>query len=307
MKNLWREFRYLIGPPCLEGLVALAGIVPWEVAHLLFVRGMGSVAWWLTGPWRGKMRENMAVALGDRASARQRDRIARAALRNMFLGFLELVYSVADPDRVLDGMTWQGENWLKGALQRAKGVIAVTAHLGNFTLMPAAMIRRGYPFKMIIKDPKHPRMARTFQRMRRRQGVEWIPASANLGTQRKIMRSLALGEIVGFVADEGMRRGGIVVEFLGRPRAMPPGPAFYHLMTGAPILPLYLMREGDGGLKMVIKPPIEVALTGDRERDLYLLTKAVTQELQDTIREHPEQWHWVGRTRPKIRTRRTPL
>jgi len=122
--------------------------------------------------------------------------------------------------------------------------------------------------------------------------------------QREILRSLKRGEIVGFVADEGRRRGGIVMEFLGRRMAMPPGPAFYHLATNAPILPVYLLRDGKERLKMVVKPPLEFSLSGNRERDLYLITRAVTRELEGTIRSYPHQWHWVSRVRPKIRTRR---
>jgi len=302
LKRLWREFRYLIGPAALEASVALTRIIPLPFTLLLMEDLLGRIAWPLAGPYRGQMRENLRLSLGE-IPEEERDRIAKEALRNMFRGFVELFYSVHCFDRLSPHLRWRGEEHLKEALAQGRGVIAVTAHLGNFTLMGVAMARRGYPFRMIIKDPKHPRMARTFQKMRRQQGTPWIPAVPPMRCQREILRALKRGEVVGFVADENRRRGGIVMEFLGRKMAMPPGPAFYHIATGAPILPVFLLR-GQRGLEMVIKPPLEVSLSGDRDRDLYLITKTVTQEIEGMIRRHPEQWHWVSRTRVKIRARR---
>lgn len=304
LKKLWREFRYLVAPAGLKAMVALSRIVPREVAHILLVEVVGKVAWWFAGHWRQRMRENITISLGNRKSPEERDQIAKAALRNMFLGFVELLYSIHSVEEVLDGIPWEGKEILEESLKAARGVIAVTAHIGNFTLIAAAMNLQGYPFRMIVKDPKHPRMAKTFQQLRERQGTRWIPALPPMRCQREILRSLKRGEIVGFVADEGRRRGGIVMEFLGRRMAMPPGPAFYHLATHAPILPVYLLRDGKERLRMVVKPPLELSLSGNRERDLYLITRAVTRELEGTIRSYPHQWHWVSRVHPKIRTRR---
>lgn len=295
MKCLWREFRYLIGPAAVEASVAMTRLVPLPFALFLAEDVMGRIAWPLAGPYRALMRENLRLSLKE-VPEEERDWIAKEALRNMFRGFVELLYSVHCFDRLSPYLRWTGEGHLKEALVQGKGVIAVTAHLGNFALMGVAMVRRGYPFRVIIKDPKHPRMARTFQKMRRQQGTPWIPAIPPIRCQREVLRALKGGEVVAFVVDESRRRGGIVMEFLGRKMAMPPGPAFYHMATGAPILPVFLLR-GQKGLEMVIRPPLEVSLSGDRDRDLCLITETVTQEIEGMIRRHPEQWHWVSKAK----------
>lgn len=303
-RRVEREFRYLIGAIGFRAIVRATRIVPMGLSRLLFVKLLSPLAWPFAGKYRRKMLDNLDLSYGDALTPQQKERIAKRVLKNMFQGFLETIYSIYSLPRIMSRLRWEGEEHLREAMREGKGVIAVSAHLGNFTLIGGVMRRRGYPCWVIIKDPKHPRMAQVFEEFRRVQGTRSIPADPPMRCQREIMRALRRGEIVLFVSDENQKKGGILIDFMGRRMAMPPGPAFYHLRTGAPILPVFLLREGEDGLRLLIEPPLQVPLQGDKDKDLYSITREVTRKIESFIRRYPDQWHWVSKRRIRTRTRR---
>jgi KDO2-lipid IV(A) lauroyltransferase len=70
--------------------------------------------------------------------------------------------------------------------------------------------------------------------------------------------------------------------------------------TGAPVIPVFLVREG-AGYRMKVAPPVVWVTSGERERDIAANTRRYNQVLEAFIRQHPEQWFWVHRrwkTRP---------
>lgn len=94
------------------------------------------------------------------------------------------------------------------------------------------------------------------------------------------------------------------MEFLGRPMALPVGPAVYHLKTGAPILPMFIIRQEGRRHKVIIDSPLEVALSGDEERDVFAITDQIARVIETFITTYPGQWSWIGKRRIRTRTKR---
>ncbi len=98
---------------------------------------------------------------------------------------------------------------------------------------------------------------------------------------------------------------GIGVPFFGRDAMTTPAPAMLALKLGATLLPASNERVGGARLTATIHPPIDFTPTGDSERDVYLLTRAITESLEKIIRERPSQWLWLHRRWPTTRATRT--
>jgi lauroyl/myristoyl acyltransferase len=96
----------------------------------------------------------------------------------------------------------------------------------------------------------------------------------------------------------------VEVEFLGRIMALPVGPAVYHLKTGAPILPMFIIRQEAGGHKIIIDPPLEIQLSGDERRDIFTIVTEIARVLESYIKKYPGQWSWISKRRIRTRTRR---
>ena len=114
----------------------------------------------------------------------------------------------------------EGEEHLKQALARGKGVLALSAHLGAFTMIGARMGAAGYPFSVVVKQPKDEHFARCLDDYRARLGIRTISAKPRKDAVRGILKSLRENRVVVIVADE-FKSGDVTVDFMGQtvPRA----------------------------------------------------------------------------------------
>jgi KDO2-lipid IV(A) lauroyltransferase len=95
------------------------------------------------------------------------------------------------------------------------------------------------------------------------------------------------------IADE-FKSGGVMVEFMGQLSPAPRGPATLALRTGAVALPMFATRRADGSLLLSIGAPIEPVQVKTLEESVSATTALYTRHLEGAIRQHPEQWNWLG-------------
>jgi KDO2-lipid IV(A) lauroyltransferase len=304
-KRTWWNVRYQLAYFSVRTLFFIISFLPITWTHFLIVKIGGKIAWQFAGKYKKKMLDNLTLTFQDSLSEEEKRHISQKSFRHIIsvgvegLYFFNFYKEKLDPKIELEGR----EN-LEEALTLGKGVIAVTAHLGNFVLLGAKLNASGFPFSVIINLPEHPRPANIIRQGAKNTGIHLIPLDPPLRCQKEILRTLRNGEIVGFVSDQNQKRGGVIVEFLGRAMAMPAGPAIYHLNTGAPILPIFILRKDDLRHKIVIADRIEVSLIGDKERDIFTITSQITKIIESYIRRYPEQWHWISKRRIRTKTRR---
>ncbi len=279
-KRLRREARVralLLGLPLLRVLPLWAGAA------------LGRLAWCLLPRHRRLAREHLAIAFPEK-SARERDRIGRASFANLGRSALQ----TARADRLdIRGTVVVGareEQLLRAAHAQGKGVVIATAHIGAWELFGRRMSALGIPCGTVAKEAQDPRLTALLEATRGDVRVFWrnAPLSA-----REILRFLREEHgILGILIDQDTRVAGHFVPFFGRlaftPRAA--GDLAAHLR--APMLFACAHRVARGVHRMVVRP-IDVARTGDRQRDSFALTAAATKAIEEEIRERPEEWVWM--------------
>ena len=85
------------------------------------------------------------------------------------------------------------------------------------------------------------------------------------------------------------------VPFFGVRASTSPGPALIALRAGVRVIPAACFRIGPDRHRMVIRPPLPLPETGDRAKDVELLTARANEALEAFVRAHPEQWMWSHR------------
>jgi KDO2-lipid IV(A) lauroyltransferase len=305
-KRLWWEIRYWFASNALLGLVRLIPLIPFKWTLFNILEGIGTqIGWQLATKYKKKMFDNLAFTFQDSLSEQDRERIARESFRNMIRGFMETLFCVYTYRKHFDPrIELEGRANLEQALALGKGAIAVTAHLGTFTLIGAKLNAIGCNNTWLLGAQGHPRIAQVWRRMSEKAGSSAIVIDSPISFHKAIIRVLRRGEIVSFVCDENQKHGGVLVEFLGRPMALPVGPAVYHLKTGAPILPMFIIRQEGRRHKVIIDSPLEVALSGDEERDVFAITDQIARVIESFITIYPGQWSWISKRRIRTRTKR---
>lgn len=118
----------------------------------------------------------------------------------------------------------------------------------------------------------------------------------------RILRILKKGGVVGVLLDQNVDwREGVFVNFFGEQACTNVGMALLALKTGAPVLPAFNIRQGDGRYRVVFEPELQLIRTGDKDQDAEKNTELFTQVIERYIRENPDHWFWLHqrwKTRP---------
>jgi KDO2-lipid IV(A) lauroyltransferase len=109
----------------------------------------------------------------------------------------------------------EGEKHLERALGKGRGVLALSAHLGSFTMIGARLAAGGFPFSVVVKQPRDRRFARLIDAYRAQLGIHTISAKPRREAVRGILKALRENRIVLVIADE-FKSGDVMVDFLGK-------------------------------------------------------------------------------------------
>jgi len=286
--------RYRMGEYCLRGFVA---ILPWIPRRpvLLFTSAASRLTFLVLWKYRRRMEENLSMAMGGEFRTRERrDAVVWRAWRNFAQGVYETTCAVYDSkEDICSAVAVEGEEHLRRALERGRGVIALSAHLGNFTMIGARLAAAGYPFSVVVKQPKDERFARLIDRYRAMVGIQTISAKPRREAARQILKALRRNEVILVIADE-FKSGGVEVEFLGRMAPAPRGPATLALRTGAAVLPTFVTRDHEDRLTLRIGEEIQLVKTGDLQQDVAANASLFAGHLEAMVRCYPDQWNWLG-------------
>jgi KDO2-lipid IV(A) lauroyltransferase len=276
----------------------LLGRIP-RPALMAFGAFLGWLGWTLRIR-RRVVLDNLRLAFPERSEAERRA-IGRANYRHlgqMIPDFLRVpTLSTAELDRVL---VYEGWECVEAALARGQGVVACTAHFGNFDLLSSANTRRGVPITQIARAMGKNLVNDLWREVRRRSGVDELVVKPGQ-TMRAIIKALHQNRVIGWTIDQNQTVGGIFPTFFGVPAATSAAPAFLARRTGCAVIFTLSVPLGDGRHRVFVEGPLEVPDTGDAEADDLAFMQQLNDKLEHWVRRHPDRWYWVHRrwkTRP---------
>ncbi len=235
------------------------------------------------------------MALANGGGGLNAREIARRSLRNFFRACVELVISVETPDyERRAAIPIDGREHLEKALAKRRGVIILSAHLGNFFLVGMRLGVEGYPVHALINQPNNDRLTELLDNYRLRINLQTIHARPRRHALQRLNAVLRRNEIAVIIADEYRRGNGVPTKLFGRTVLARRGPATLASRTGAAVVPACLIRQPDDSLRLVIEPELELARSGKSQNEISENISRMTGWLEKTVRNYPDQWNWMN-------------
>lgn len=178
------------------------------------------------------------------------------------------------------------------ALAKKKGVIALTAHLGNWELGGVVISLLGYHFSVVALAHKDPLVDKFFNTKRESKGLKVIALGKAVKKSLDVLKS---NKMLALVGDRDFTEKGVIVDFFGKPTIFPKGPAALALKTGASIVPGFMLRNDDDSFTLRIEKPLAVETSGSREEDERRIIAIYKGIFEDYIRHYPDQWYMFRR------------
>ena len=263
---------------------------------------LATIGFHLFRGFRTRSVNNIQVALGTVLDRRAIDDTARRSLRNFFRACIEIAVAIESSDEELQRrIPVAGREHLDAALAKGKGVLILSAHLGNFFLVGCRLALEGHPAWVLVNQPRDGRFAQLMDRYRLQVRQRTIHARPRRGALRELGLVLRRNEIAVMIADEYRKADGIAVTLFGMTVFARRGPATLALRSGAAVVPACLIRQPDDSLQLVIEPELQLARTEKTKEDVRENTVRMTQWLERTVRDYPDQWNWMNIPRPDPR------
>lgn len=259
---------------------------------VFFGKALGLLAYFLLSGRRKLTIENIKHAKknGFLSQFTNVNQLARNTWKHLgMVGGEFLYYYSRDLNKVLKKITIEGEENLKKALSKQKGVIFASGHIGNWELFGIYLVLKGYILNPIVKTQENPVFDVVIEAKRRSIGMKTILKNSFL---RPILQALHRNELVSFLSDQA-KKNGIPIKFFGRTACFPQGAAQFALKTGAPVIFAYIFRKNNFKHHIIISEEIEPSSTGDFETDLAITTTRLAAKIEAAVEEHPEQWLWM--------------
>lgn len=237
-------------------------------------------------------------------SQAERVRLGRRGMASFCTHFFELfMVPYLSPDWIKKNVVYHGEeNYLK-ALEKKKGVLVMSLHLGHGDIAASLIQLRGFPLAIITKFFNNQTFNDLWFSFRGAAGVSFISPHGEK-TPFDILKSLKSQKGVVFVIDQFMGRPfGIETTFFGRKTGSAFGLGLFHLKTGAPVIPTYAVPGNDGKIHIHFERPMEFShlsspanqANRDKKEELRYLTQAFNDKIEEIIRKYPEHWMWIHR------------
>ena len=241
-------------------------------------------------------KESLHIAFGQEKSSEEIDSIIRDCFENLGRGMIELIYFMEHPKMISQQVFFEGKDFLDEALKAGRGVIAVSAHFGNFPLMLLRLAQTGYKTNAIIRPARDQEIEKKFLKQRKALGLNTIyshPRRECVETSLKVLRN---NELLFIPLDQNFGSGGgVFVDFFGQKAATATGPVVFAMRTKALIVPMFVVRQKDDTHKIIIEPPLELEGMADDKEMIQQNTAKITQIIERYIRQYPQEWGWMHR------------
>ena len=235
---------------------------------------------------------NLTIAFGDELSDQEKHRILRSNFRNLGKSIVEVIhFPKMSKSYLQEKVTIAGqENYLE-AMSKGKGMIYLTAHIGNWEISSHAQSAFGHPLSIVVRPLDNRFLDKVVTKLRTMHGNKLL---ARRNGMKQIIAALKNKEAVGILMDQNARRKqGIFVDFFGKIASTIPVIAVLALRYDVPVIPGFIVRTGFDTHTLHIGSEIKIQRTGDPQKDIELNTARFNTIIENFIRQYPDQWFWV--------------
>ncbi len=216
----------------------------------------------------------------------------------VFRHFLSFGRALIDRTAILAGNTkdfsfaFEGENHLRDTLAEGRGVLLLTAHLGNWEAAGSLLSRLSVPVNVTGFDNESAEV-RSLLNGSSKARFRLLPLTGSPTDVIPLVAALRRGEVVAMLGDRAYGSPAADVSFLGGAASFPIGAYVMAAIAKAPLVHVFSLREAGGHYRLFAFPPQRPKMPAHPYRDAYLRDCAARfgRDLETILKRDPLQWY----------------
>lgn len=234
---------------------------------------------------------NLQLVYGESKNKNEYKNMSKRCLKNISRSMTDLLYYVNRPEKLSKIVRIGNEDNLKDALQKGRGIIVVTAHLGNLPLMFISLVQKGYKVNVIIRPMRDNNFSAFMYQLCALRKVNMIQLSPKKKFIKESLTALRKNELLFILFDEVVpKEEGVVVEFFNRKVTRAAGPILFHQRTGSPILPIFIVKDERNNFEIYIEQALMIEKGFSDQKNKEINIAKLTNSIEQFVKEYPMQW-----------------
>jgi KDO2-lipid IV(A) lauroyltransferase len=136
----------------------------------------GNILYIFSSRTRNKILHNLELAYNHKIIPKEKNQLAKKVLQNFGKNWAELFFCAGpSKKRSWEEISVEGIENLDAALKSEKGIIAISAHIGNYALIGTILSSLGYDFCTVVRDLKTKAGSMAYHKSRRLIELPSIP------------------------------------------------------------------------------------------------------------------------------------
>ena len=253
-----------------------------------------SLAYRLDARHKKIARVNLDLAYGYKMSEEEKRRIVKKCYKNLLYNMRDFVENQnTTKEKLLQKVAIHNEHFYTDIKQKGKGVIFLTAHYGNWELLPLCMGALYGKLWGVGRNLDSQKMNEVLQKNRNQFNVHMLEKT---GAIRGLLKALRVGENVGLLVDQNTSdKEGILINFFGKLARHTPSAALIARKTGAAIVPAFITTNNYKSYDITFYEPIITEKTEDNGKDIKKSVQLQANITQKVIEKKPDEWFWLHR------------
>jgi predicted LPLAT superfamily acyltransferase len=216
----------------------------------------------------------------------------------VFRHFLSFGRAIIDRTAILAGQTnefsfsFDGEHHVHKALAEKRGVLLLTAHLGNWEAAGQLLTRLDVPINVTGFDNESAEIRALLAKSSKAK-FRLLPLTGEPTDAIPLVAALRRGEIVAMLGDRAYGSPASPVTFLGGTARFPIGAYVLAAMADSPLIMVFNLRERGGHYRFYGFPALHPQMPAHHLRDAYLKNCAneFAKNLETIVQRDPMQWY----------------
>ena len=264
----------------------IAIVTPYPVTYLIAV--FLAKLWLATRINLNIVNNNISKVLDLDINDKKVHRLAAVVLVNWLKNVTDFLKARnISKEKLKERVRLKGLLHLKNALKKGKGVIIITAHIGNFEWAGSRIAAEGINIWGTSLTRKNKRVQKFFEDNRSSLGLK----SLYINKLLNIFRILKKNEVLAIPSDwDPTGKAEKKFKFFGKTAYLPTGAVSLALRSGAPLVPSFIWRVDKYTHQQIIEKPIELIRKGDRDVLIQKNMEKVGKVLEKYIGSHIDEW-----------------
>ena len=283
IKKYFLNFSYASQALLILFLLNILKIFPYRLRILI-----GSIIFrFFLSPLTGnkkRIENNLNLVLPDLPESDKKNLI-KNCLHNIGMTMFELL---SPNDFKLTGqkanLLGPGSSLLEKARANSQPVILVSGHFGNYDVVRANLISKGYQLGALYRPMNNPYFNKTYVKNISEIGRPLFPRGKK--GMAEMMEFLRDGKLIALLIDQHMQNGE-PLKFFGKTAYTATSAAKMALKYNAILMPFFVVRKGNTlSFDLHFEEPIE-------HSDPVKMTQEFNHRLESRVKAHSEQWLWT--------------